>query len=449
MKFHITRIKPPSFLHSDGFNEIIDSLSWALSSLGNQVVICENTFSPDGMNILFGAELLSKEQTLPDNVIIYNLEQGAAHASWENIMRLAKGKTVWDYNKQNYNEWKRLGYDCQHVPFGYTPNLTKIPRTEEVWDVFFSGWITPRRKAILEELRKSGLKVAVFDSCYGGARDQAIASSKICLNIQHDGRNLTNIQRLSFWMANSKCILSEFSADKSDYPWLEHSIVYCSYENIVRFVHNLLDNDGWRRNMGETALKAIKEQDYIATVAAALEHLPARNPILERYEKGCREGDMKEYLPWLRKNSRGRMLEIGVRDGASTSAMLLGLEENGGHLHSIDQNDCSKLWTHPRWTFEHNDSKKAIFPDNEFDAALIDGDHTKTGFLADLNNCYRWVKHGGIIMCHDIEAKQTSETCGGDFPSREVGEEYRKFVMGLTHFELPGEFGFGVIVVEK
>jgi predicted O-methyltransferase YrrM len=254
---------------------------------------------------------------------------------------------------------------------------------------------------------------------------------------------------MSFWAANSKCIVSEFSSDLKDYNYLIDFVQFYAYGDLVSGCKHFVNIAEHRENVEEKTLKLFSKHDFVTTVAAALEHLPARNPILERYEKGCREGDMKEYLPWLRKNSRGRMLEIGVRDGASTSAMLLGLEENGGHLHSIDQNDCSKLWTHPRWTFEHNDSKKAIFPDNEFDAALIDGDHTKTGFLADLNNCYRWVKHGGIIMCHDIEAKQTSETCGGDFPSREVGEEYRKFVMGLTHFELPGEFGFGVMVVEK
>jgi predicted O-methyltransferase YrrM len=450
-KFHIVAIRPPGFLHTSGFAEIIDSLSWALSSLGHDVVICENTFSKDGTNILFGAELLSKEQALPDNVIIYNLEQGVLHPAWENIKRLAKGKTVWDYNKQNAAEWRRLGYDCQHVPFGFTPNLVRIPKAYSyAWDVFFSGWITARRKKIIDELRAAGLRVAAVDSCYGGARDQMISAAAVCLNVNHDGRTLTNIQRLSFWMANSKCIVTELSSDTLDYDDLLPAMVMCKYEDIVEICRDVVTK-GRIDAMGQYAFDAFSKRDYVATVEAALGALPAKNPIMERYERGCREGDMREYLPWLKKNSRGRMLEIGVRDGASTAAILLGLEEHGGHLHSIDISDCTALWTHPRWTFEQNDSKKAIFPDNEFDAAFIDGDHSMDGFLADLHNCFRWVKNGGWIACHDTNPPKTFEEFGGDWPSVAVGQEFERFCKdkGLTNFSLPGGQGMGVLVVKK
>jgi hypothetical protein len=451
MKFHISSIRPPQFLHSSGFAELIDSLSWSLAELGHQVVIRENTFSPDGMNILFGAELLSKEQELPDNTIIYNLEQ-PEHPSFPNIKRLAKGKQVWDYNKQNYLEWKRLGYEAQHVPFGYTPNLTKISKAAiQDIDVFFSGWLTPRRKKILNELRDAGLKVEAVDSIYGGSRDNLISRSKVCLNINHDGRTLTNIQRLSFWMANSKCIVSETSSDMHDYDDLLSYMKMARYDQLVETCVDLIKKENYRTSLEYEAFDAFSRRDYVSTVAGALEFTSTPNPILQRYENGCKEGDMKEYLPWLRKNAYGRILEIGVRDGASTAAILLGLEEHGGHLHSIDTADCSELWKHPRWTFECGDSKLAKFPDNEFDMALIDGDHTKEGFLADLHNCYRWVRSGGFIACHDIEPSQSFESCGGDFPSLTVGQEYRKFAgeKQVVNFELPGEQGMGVLVVKK
>jgi len=160
---------------------------------------------------------------------------------------------------------------------------------------------------------------------------------------------------------------------------------------------------------------------------------------------------MKEYLPWLRANARGNVLEIGVRDGASTSALLLGLEKNGGHLTSLDIVDCH-LWQHPQWTF-FNRSKALYIPAQEpyYDMTLIDGDHSRKGFLADLHDCYRWAKNGAMIACHDTSPPRTVESHGGDYPSISVGQEFRKFVSerGLTNFELGGEHGTSVLVVKK
>jgi hypothetical protein len=451
MKYNLITIRPPNFMHSSGFHELQESLGWALSALGNEVTVQENAFPSGGINIVFGAELFNDDQQLPPHTWIYNLEQ-SSHPKFNNIIKLGGRATgVWEYSAANMPHWKSAGVSATNVPFGYTPNLTRIPKAfNQDISVFFSGWITPRRQKIIDELRAHGLNVVAVSDCYGGGRDQLLSRSKIALNINHDGRNRTNIQRLSFWMANSKCIVSETSSDMHDYDDLLPSIVMERYDGLVEMCRNLIDH-GRIDEMGHDAFEAIKKRDYVTTVAKALESQPASNPILERYERGCREGDMKEHLPWLRKNVRGHCLEIGVRDGASTSALILGAAENDAFVTSVDISGSCDLFSHDRWTFYKADSKSLNYHDNVFDCAFIDGDHSEIGFTADLHNCYRWVRAGGWIACHDVTAPRTYESHGGDFPSIAVGEKFKNFCTekGLVNFYLPSDNSIGVLVVKK
>ncbi|MBO0887664.1 class I SAM-dependent methyltransferase [Candidatus Bathyarchaeota archaeon] len=455
-KFNLVTIRPKGFLHSSAFHEVKESLGWALSALGHETMATENAFSasPDSTNVIFGAELLSPTAELPPNSILYNLEQ-PSHPSMKNVERLAKGKTVWDYSETNVESWKSLGITAKHLPIGYTPNLTRIPKaqTQDI-DVFFAGWMTPRRSKLIQSLANAGIKVVATDSCYGGGRDNLISRSKLCLNVNHDGRSLFNIVRVSFLLANAKCVVSETCSDQDHYRQLgDEAIAWTDYEHLVDVCQLYLRSDAAREEREQQGFQAIKRMDYIEYVREVLSDSPCSNPVLCRYERGCREGDMKDFLPTLRSLAKGNVLEIGVRDGASTSALLLGLEENGGHLTSVDITDCGNLWSHPQWTFVQADSKEKSFNDNHLDMAFIDGDHTAEGFRTDLENCLRWVKPGGIILVHDISPipNYTQEARGGDWPSQYVGEEFFRAVKEkkLRYLIYPGQWGMGMIVKDS
>src|ERR1700752_67205 len=121
--------------------------------------------------------------------------------------------------------------------------------------------------------------------------------------------------------------------------------------------------------------------------------------------------DLKEHLPRLRAASRGNVLEIGTRAGISTAALLLGVEENGGHVWSVDIDDCSKVFTgHPQWTFIQSDSRQltstAFGSDGipSFDLFFVDGDHSFEGCLHDLTN---YGSHSKVIMVHDTDCPDT------------------------------------------
>jgi len=162
---------------------------------------------------------------------------------------------------------------------------------------------------------------------------------------------------------------------------------------------------------------------------------------------------MKDFAPWLRDHAKGNIVEIGVRDGASTSAFLLGLEEHGGHLWSIDIQPCGELFKgHPQWSFLQADTKdqKAIikFIPFEIDVLFIDGDHSKAGVINDIEYA-RQLRPGGMVIFHDI-APEPNVTNDPTWPSDDVKSVYEALCRsmepsGWTHEEPPGRYGLGVL----
>jgi len=448
-KFNLVTIRPAGFLHSSAFSEVKDSLAWSLTELGHEVVLTENSFSAQATNIIFGAELIPPGATLPDHSIIFNLEH-PSHPNLGNVRTLAKGHTIWDHSKASVADWKQRGFQARHLPIGYTPNLTRIPRaTTQDIDVSFLGWMTPRRKKIMEALKEAGLDIFYSDCCYGGARDYIISKSKVCLNVHHDGRDRFEIVRVSYLMANSKAVISEISVDDTDYDF-QGAIIRCPYAELVDKCKNWISENSVRPTLEFTALGAIQQRDFTLAVSHVLTH-EGPHPLIStvhgllqaRYERGLKEGDMVDFLPWLREHAKGKILEIGTRDGASTSAFLLGLEFNGGHLTSIDITDCSHLWTHPQWNFQHGNSLQAQFPDSTFDLVLIDGDHSQAAYRGDLYNAYYWTRPGGLIVTHDLVPER-----GHEFYAVGIREEFDKFLRlhpELKHSILPGKYGLGIM----
>jgi predicted O-methyltransferase YrrM len=171
--------------------------------------------------------------------------------------------------------------------------------------------------------------------------------------------------------------------------------------------------------------------------------------------------DMYEYSPFLREVARGNILEIGVNQGVSTSAFLLGLEDKQeGHLWSIDIDpDCNRF-RHPRWTFMQGDSKTIPVPQLALDVLFIDGDHRYDAVSSDLMRFAPLVKQGGLILMHDVDPDpklfdSNERWLDGrqeihQYPPLDPCNAMQDFLAQHPSWDwsiMPGRFGLGVITV--
>jgi hypothetical protein len=278
MAYSITTIRPTGFPHASAFRHVQESLTWALAALGHEATIAaDNWFSTDQSttNIIFGGELLMPGAILPHNCIIYNLEMTSGYQGISKLVDIAKRSnlTIWDYSNAGVEYWRKWGIPTKHVPVGYTPNLTRIPDLTmttgvEKYDMLFYGWLTPRRKAILDALTGKGLTVCTIEGqgVYGGGLDNYIARSRIVLNVHHDGRDQFEIVRVSYLLANGKCVVSETSSDDQDYKDLDGSLCRTEYGKLAEVCQWAL------RNIipPESVKRPFRCRDYVETVRKAL-----------------------------------------------------------------------------------------------------------------------------------------------------------------------------------
>lgn len=164
--------------------------------------------------------------------------------------------------------------------------------------------------------------------------------------------------------------------------------------------------------------------------------------ILERYEAllaSDRYFDTRDHLPYLRSVAKGNVLEIGTDVGNSTTALLLGVKENGGHLTSVDiKDECRFLFKDEQWFFYWCDSKNLHRMDilNGADVVYIDGDHSYEGVKSDIEFALSVIKPGGLILMHDVLAPQFPGVRQA-FDEIQYPKEIRHGSWGLGTFRIP------------
>ncbi len=169
-------------------------------------------------------------------------------------------------------------------------------------------------------------------------------------------------------------------------------------------------------------------------------------------------GDIGLHLPYLHQRAKAAKvaLELGVRNGCSTAALLCGIEEADGHLWSVDttapEPPANEWRDHPRWTFlQGDDMDGTIQADTpaEVDLLFIDTSHRYQHTLDELTIYGPRVRIGGVILLHDTELEVSPGSVQDEdrgYPVRRAIQEwsYRKF---LTPEWREGCYGLGVIEV--
>lgn len=264
----LVTISPPGYIHSQAFTEVVDFIRAGFEHLGIRTVCAVNSVATEGVNLIFGAHLINAEaiDTLPNNIVIYNLEQlaGNVHQIYPHYSRLLSRFPVWDYSRRNIEKC-RADTGNAHVHYagiGYAPGVKQIAvPPEQPIDVLFYGSANERRTAVLERLHQAGLQVKSLFSDYGDEREAAIASAKVVLNIHYFPGGVHEVARTAHLLANRKAVVTECDEKTEIDDDLREAMAAVPYDELVDTCVALVRNDALRHRL---------ERQGFETFAAAI-----------------------------------------------------------------------------------------------------------------------------------------------------------------------------------
>ena len=264
----------------EAYREVAETIKYGLQALGYNVIISDDKLMRNCVNIVFGFQILDPEMMtmLYEPTIFYNLEKMPDPSDYSGpynaIFYEIKCKVpVWDYNLENCNRLRKLGItNVIYVPIGYVPEMSRIKSAiEQDIDVLFYGGVTERRGKVLEALKDAGLKVKALYDVWGIERDQYIARSKVVLNLHSgDVEDTFEIVRVSYLLANSKAVVSEYSESTLIEDDLLDAMVLVDYKDLVSACVELVNDQNKRRFYEERGFSVMSARDETVYLKNAL-----------------------------------------------------------------------------------------------------------------------------------------------------------------------------------
>ena len=275
MKFAVTIVSPPGYVHSAAFQEVAETIHYSLLALGHDSVLTSSGILEGRRHIVLGSNLLTTYRLpIGDNAILYNLEQVDPDSPWfrPELLDIFRRYTLWDYSGQNARALAAMGINVGHVlPIGYTKELTRFqPAAVQDIDVLFVGSLPPRRKQVLDQMTALGLRVAAGFGLYGQQRDQVICRAKLMLNVHAYEAKVLEIVRISYLLANRCAVLSERSADPTEDATLTGAVEFADYSHLAIRARELIDNPTERQQLSVRGFDAICARPTMQYLKAAL-----------------------------------------------------------------------------------------------------------------------------------------------------------------------------------
>jgi hypothetical protein len=265
--------RSPDYPHSHAFDEVALTLVEGFAALGHDVVASDHTTHPDRRCVLLAPQLLPLwPQPVPDDAILYNLEQLDRDSTWitgELIERFHRHE-LWDYSERNRAVLAREHgiHDVRLLPIGYSPGLERIAEAEPDIDVLFYGSPNDRRVAVLEALDRLGVRVTPLFGIYGAERDAYIARARIVLNMHFYDAQIFEQVRVSYLLANGRFVVSEGGDPEGEAAWAD-GLVIAPYAQLVETCLGYLDRDRARdriRARGRELMRARPQSGLLAAV---------------------------------------------------------------------------------------------------------------------------------------------------------------------------------------
>lgn len=420
-RFAVTIVSPPGYAHSAAFQEVGETLLHGLRSLGHDAVL--GTDAPAGRRVIvLGSNLLpSHPVPLPADAILYNLEQIDPGSSWLTpaLLELFRRHDVWDYSERNADRYAALGLPRPRVvPIGWVPELTRIaPAPQEDLDVLFYGSLNPRRLAALEALKAAGLEVEVAFKVFGEARDRLIARSKVVLNLHFYEAKVFEIVRVSYLLANRRCVVSERGADPAEEREFEGAVAFAPYEGLVDACRRLVADPAERARRAAAGHELMARRDAAAILhpifggtlpgrvagrpgevgAVATTADAAASPAMPTPRLPPAPPLSLEDLVAMARPAGRRVLSVGCGDGELGAGLL-----SAGAAEVVGVDPCAGGLTRSRLTATYRLSADAApelpYPDGYFDLLVVEDLSALAAPGPTLGHLRRWLSDDGRLV---------------------------------------------------
>jgi len=407
--FAVTVVSPPGYVHSGAFTEVAEAVHHGLRALGHDSVLTDDVAPRGRRAIVLGSNLLPavKRRPAPD-AILYNLEQIDPGSPWLTpaLLELFRRHEVWEYSARNAARYPALGLPPPRVvPVGWVPELTRIaPAPEEDLDVLFYGSINPRRRAVLDALRERGLRVEAVYGVYGALRDRLVARAKVVLNVHFYEAKVFEVVRVSYLLANQRCVVSERGADPEEERPLEGGVAFAGYDQLVEVCLGLCRDPAARSAIAARGHELVKRLDEPAFLRQALHGAPAAEapaPVPER----SRPMPLPEVPPLSLEDvlsmavpSGKRVLDVACGDGLLGAKLL-----EAGAAEVVGLDGCARGLTRSRLTavyaLDPDAAPELPYPEGYFDLILVEDLSRLLVPATSLAHLRRWLSDGGRLVC--------------------------------------------------
>lgn len=276
LPFNVCLIQfPPGPINRfEAYREVAETVTYGLRRLGHDVTMGDNLVLAGRINIIFGFHVLAPHMEFPLDTIFYNMEQIPAERKQKAIVYEIKNRfMVWDYNRKNCDALRQYGAQFTvHVPIGYVPEMTRIASVPAPdIDVLFYGKMNEARGQVLRDLEQAGLRTQMLDALYGAARDQFIARAKIVLNMHYYNTQIFEVARISYLLANKKCVVSEFTPNTDIESDFLNVMPLVSRDQLVSTCVRLAQDGAERAAWEQRGYEAMTARDECAYLRQAIQ----------------------------------------------------------------------------------------------------------------------------------------------------------------------------------
>ncbi len=233
---------------SGSLSDLSISLRDALIERGHVAYYSPGNIISDMINIILDSVMISDWLVVPQNSIIFNLEQLGSNSVLvtDSYLEKLSQYRVWDYSKRNIEFLAQRGIEALYTPIGYSRSLTKaVANCVQDIDILFYGSLNERRLIVINELKKFA-KVCVATGIYGDDLLSIIARSKLVLSMHYYDSRIFEAVRVSLLLANRKAVVAEVNQDTDIPDFYRDLVCPSSYLDLVETCKFLLKHENLR-----------------------------------------------------------------------------------------------------------------------------------------------------------------------------------------------------------